>query len=82
MVAGTSRKIEDEEEAKEDNTALLEQLDRIRSEKKRFVEERICAPSPILVYSKAAELAKKLPEGSVKDNFAKILSDAWSEATS
>ncbi|XP_043268004.1 gem-associated protein 5 [Venturia canescens] len=79
---GSFQKPEDENEDKENRKRLLERLDHLRNEKKRFLEERVCAPSPMLAYSKATELASILADGDTKDSFTKTLTETWLKAIS
>lgn len=80
MFLGNSQKAEDEDEMKTETTILLEQLDHLKNEKKRFLEERVCAPSPILAYSKATQLSNILTDGENKDRFMKIVAETWLKA--
>ncbi|XP_046831428.1 gem-associated protein 5 isoform X2 [Vespa crabro] len=74
---GKTQKVD---ENSEDDKILLKKLDDIKNEKKRFVNERICAPSPILVYSKANELIDKFSNENVIIKFSDKLNEIWIEA--
>lgn len=78
-ITGKTQKI-DENTNGEDDMLLLKKLDDIKNEKKLFINERICAPSPILVYSKANELIDKFSSENVIIKFSAKLNEIWIEA--
>ncbi|KAK2585095.1 hypothetical protein KPH14_008607 [Odynerus spinipes] len=78
---GKAQKV-DESTHNEDNALLLEKLDAIKNDKKRFINERVCTPSPILVFSKSNELIDKFANEKVITKFATRLNKIWTEAIS
>ncbi|XP_015123769.1 gem-associated protein 5 [Diachasma alloeum] len=71
----------DEEEDKKDQNELLKRLDEARQAQKKFVEERVCAPSPMLIHSKVTELGTLIENEKVRSCFEKTAIDAWKRAT-
>lgn len=57
-ITGKTQKI-DENTNDEDDMLLLKKLDDIKNEKKRFINECISTPSPILTFSKTNNLIEK-----------------------
>uniref|UniRef100_A0A6V7LP74 Uncharacterized protein n=1 Tax=Bracon brevicornis TaxID=1563983 RepID=A0A6V7LP74_9HYME len=60
---------------------MIKKLERVKLMQRSFVEKRVHAPSPTVVYSRALELASLLGEGMEKDDFVKAVNDAWKNAT-
>lgn len=65
-----------------DNVLLIEKLDKIKNERKRFINERISTPSPIVVFSKSIELIDKCSNDKVTTRFATKLNELWTKAIS
>ncbi|XP_012279688.1 gem-associated protein 5 [Orussus abietinus] len=87
MVSGKVNQPEDDSEQKpsdENTTSLMEQLDQAKKEKNSFLEERICTPNPMLIYSKATKLGTEdYPlEDSIKTKFSNALFKIWTAAVS
>lgn len=79
---GKSQKIGDIECENQDNVeSLTERLVEIRNEKEKFLKERISAPNPVFVYSKARELASIIFHGEIGERITQLLSESWTEAT-
>lgn len=72
----------EKDKSSEDSLILLQKMDTMRKDKEKFIADRVCAPMPILLYSKAMKLSSALPNEEVKDNFAKTVAAAWMVAVS
>ncbi|XP_063992664.1 gem-associated protein 5 [Diachasmimorpha longicaudata] len=70
----------DEQEITMDQNELLKRLEEARQAQKNFIEERVCAPSPILIHSKAVELGTLIQNEEVKSCFEKMVTEAWKSA--
>ncbi|XP_043665145.1 gem-associated protein 5-like isoform X2 [Vespula pensylvanica] len=77
---GKTQKVDENIYSEDDDMLLLKKLDDIKNEKKRFINERICAPCPILAYSKANELIDKFSSENVIIKFSAKLNEIWTEA--
>nr|XP_031838451.1 gem-associated protein 5-like isoform X1 [Nomia melanderi] len=67
----------------EENAELLVQkLNMLKIEKKQLLDEVVCVPNPVMVYSKANELGSKLLDETLKTKFLNVVSEAWTKATS
>ncbi|KAL2748138.1 gem-associated protein 5 isoform X1 [Vespula maculifrons] len=77
---GKTQKVDENINSEDDDMLLLKKLDDIKNEKKRFINERICAPCPILAYSKANELIDKFSSENVIIKFSAKLNEIWIEA--
>ncbi|XP_076243068.1 gem nuclear organelle associated protein rigor mortis [Calliopsis andreniformis] len=62
--------------------SCIQELEALKAEKKQLFDELVCVPNPIMVYSKANELASKLLDETIKAKFLEIVSKAWVTATS
>ncbi|XP_076633112.1 gem nuclear organelle associated protein rigor mortis isoform X2 [Colletes latitarsis] len=62
--------------------SLVQELNILKTEKKQLLDELVCIPNPIMVYSKANELANKLLDETIQTKFQEIVSKAWTNATS
>lgn len=60
----------------------MERLAEIRSDKEKFLTDRLNAPNPVLVYSKARELTSVLFEGETQKKLTELLTSTWTEVTS
>ncbi|XP_046430819.1 gem-associated protein 5 isoform X1 [Neodiprion fabricii] len=69
-------------DAQEDVESLMKRLALIRSNREKYLSERLCAPNPVLVYSKARELVSVLFQGETEEKMTRILMETWTEATS
>lgn len=72
------------EEAKDDQhtESCIQELDALKAEKKQLLSELVSVPNPVMVYSKANELASKLSDETIRTKFLETVSSAWLNATS
>ncbi|KAG7201057.1 hypothetical protein KM043_017605 [Ampulex compressa] len=64
----------------ENKAMYVEKLDRLKNEKESYIQERICAPSPIIIYCKANELIAKMENDTTKDRLANLVAKTWTKA--
>ncbi|XP_066583627.1 gem-associated protein 5 isoform X2 [Prorops nasuta] len=80
---GPKKEKSENDEINGNSTAdLLEKLNKIKIEKAKFIDERVAAPSPILIYSKANEFLSQLSNESFKEILSNKLSQIWEQAVS
>lgn len=65
----------------QDTESHMQELNALKSEKKQLLEELVCVPNPVMVYSKANELSTKLLDETLKTRFLETVSKAWTAAT-
>ncbi|XP_043264591.1 gem-associated protein 5-like [Colletes gigas] len=75
-------KIQENKDEQQDMESLVQELNILKTEKKQLLDELVCVPNPIMVYSKANELASKLSDETIQTKFEDIVSKAWINATS
>ncbi|XP_008548447.1 gem-associated protein 5 [Microplitis demolitor] len=62
------------------HSSLRERLNKVRSEKKKFIDDRNCVPSPIVIYSKVTELSSLINDE--ESEFKNIITGLWTKAVS
>ncbi|KZC13808.1 PREDICTED: gem-associated protein 5-like [Dufourea novaeangliae] len=82
QVASALCKTQEENENEQTAESLVQKLNALKVEKKQLVDDLVCVPNPVMVYSKANELAGKLTDETIKSTFLDIVSKAWTNATS
>lgn len=68
-----NKKDSEDKNEKEDQINLTEKLNNLKLDKRNFVEERICAVDPNLIYNQAQELSKILRDEMNRSRFLEIL---------
>ena len=82
QVASTLCKTQEGNVDEQDTESHMQELNALKSEKKQLLEELVCVPNPVMVYSKANELSTKLLDETLKTRFLETVSKAWTAATS
>ncbi|XP_034936636.1 gem-associated protein 5 [Chelonus insularis] len=91
MIAGIKNDMQCTEDEKEcdkteeevtDHDELSKRLEKIRTERKKFIDERVTAPSPMMVYGKANELSNILQGQNIKTNLEKRVQELWNNNVS
>ena len=62
----------------EDADKIVEQINRVREERERFITERVSSPNPVITYSRAKDMRQNLLDGELKDRLTTALEKAWS----